>query len=159
MAESDLTLARLREVLVYDRETGVFRHRLSRGRARVGEIAGNATPRGYIRIVIDGRRYQAHRLAWLHESGEWPSLMVDHRDGSPSNNAWANLRLATAIQNGRNRKPKAGSKSGVVGVTWCNTHKKWQATLSLGYFDELSDATTVRRAAERSVFGDFAREH
>lgn len=157
MAADILRVDRVREILVYDRETGVFRYRVDRRRVRAGDVAGNKTPRGYVRIVIDGQRCQAHRLAWLYETGEWPTLMVDHKDGNTSNNAWTNLRQANAVQNGRNRRPKIGSLSGVVGVTWCNTHKRWQATLSLGYFDDLTDAAKARRLAERAVFGEFVR--
>jgi hypothetical protein len=49
--------------------------------------------------------------------------------------------------------------SGVKGVTWDNTHKKWVAKIGfkgkvilLGYFDELRPAVEVRKKAEELYF-------
>jgi hypothetical protein len=51
--KSDLTAARLRELLGYDPATGVFTWRCSRG---------------YRHIEVGGKRYLASRLAWLFRS-------------------------------------------------------------------------------------------
>lgn len=70
-----LTAERLREVLDYDADTGFFMWRATRGHAIAGVRAGYVNrcakfPHRFIQI--DGRGYQAGRLAWLHVHGEWP---------------------------------------------------------------------------------------
>lgn len=156
MADANLNASRLRELFDYDPTTGIFTYRVSCKRMQAGSIAGNITPRGYVRICIENKKYQAHRLAWLHSTGEWPELLIDHIDGNPANNRLANLRLASSAQNNRNRAANKRNISGSVGVTWCGTRKKWRAFLSLGYFGELDEAIEARKLAAKSVFGEFA---
>lgn len=158
MADAILTAAYLREVLSYDPGTGLFKwlKKLNR-KGRIGDVAGHFCKRkGYALIYIDGQRYRAHRLAWLYVTGDWPALVIDHMDRNPANNAWANLRLATAVENGRNRNPAKSSKSGVVGVTWCAVRQKWRGVLTLGYFADKDDAVKARDSAAKAVFGEFA---
>ena len=141
---SDLTAERLRELLHYDSDTGVFRWATSRGRKYCGgEVAGSPCGKGYLQIRVDNRLYKAHRLAWLHVKGAWPSNQIDHIDGNKSNNAIANLREANHSQNGQNkRRVRPDSKSGIMGVTWVQSREKWRAYIriegklkQLGYFD------------------------
>jgi hypothetical protein len=87
-----LTQERLRLLLSYDQETGVFRRRKvpgRRGNVREGDIAGDAgggKRKQYWRVSVDGSRYYAHQLAWLYIYGEWPK-QVDHKDRNGHNNA------------------------------------------------------------------------
>jgi hypothetical protein len=57
-----VTQARLKELLVYDRKTGHFYWRETRGGSGRGTQAGTVNADGYIRICIDRRPYYAHRL-------------------------------------------------------------------------------------------------
>lgn len=77
-----------------------------------------------IRVVgIDHKKYAAHQLIWFWVTGEWADL-IDHKDGNPLNNRWANLRKATSQLNAQNRrKPMKTNKCGFLGV----------ATKSYGY--------------------------
>ena len=92
-----LTQARLKKLLSYNTDTGEFRWRVTRrGAARAGSVAGCVRHDGYVRIAIDGKRYLAHRLAWLYVHGELvPEL--DHANGVRSDNRLDNLRPATRI--------------------------------------------------------------
>jgi hypothetical protein len=92
-----LTAERLRELLDYDPETGVFTRRITTGRNRRWKAGDKVSGRpsattGYLGIGIGKRRYAAHRLAWLWMTGEWPKNLMDHRDCDRTNNRWVNLR-------------------------------------------------------------------
>lgn len=118
MASTDLTLARLREVLDYNPDTGVFiwRKPASR-RMKPGDVAGTPHNKGYIMLNVDGRRYYAHRLAWFYVHGVWPAADIDHKHGQKSDNRISELREATRSQNLENlRGPRSHNKSGLLGV-------------------------------------------
>jgi hypothetical protein len=119
MARNDLTVERLRELLHYDADTGVFTWKVSpRALIKVGAAAGGLDNLGYRVIKMGGIAYKAHRLAWLYVNGVWPRMCIDHIDGCPDNNAICNLRDVGPSVNGQNRKrAKTGSLSGKLGVT------------------------------------------
>ena len=57
-----LTAARLREVLDYDRATGIFTWRVSPSpQVKAGDVAGHIAKNGYVQIGIDGAVQYAHR--------------------------------------------------------------------------------------------------
>ena len=125
MAANDLNAARLRELLHYDPDTGLFTWRLPRRGASAGNVAGTTVTRGYIMIRIDGVKRLAHRLAWLYVYGEWPSGCIDHIDGQTSNNKLLNLRdVDVCINNQNRRRASSQNKSGFLGVeTKNNRHR------------------------------------
>ena len=102
---TDLTAEELRQLLSYDPETGELRWlvRVSLN-VRVGHIAGYVTREGRRHVAINRRMYKAHRLAWLHVHGEWPSGMLDHVNGNALDNRISNLREANRSENGMNRR-------------------------------------------------------
>jgi hypothetical protein len=133
VAASDLTAARLRELLDYDRETGVFTWRQSRPKAVSGRRAGCISKTlGYEMIGVEGVRYYAHRLAILHVTGEWPTHQVDHLDGLRSNNCYANLRdVAVGINAQNMRHARKHGKSGLLGANWNQRQKNWRAIITV----------------------------
>ena len=87
------SLERVKELLTYDAETGEFTWNVSRGPKPAGSPAGQRWV-DYVRIKIDGKSYQAHRVAWLLLTGTDPGdMVVDHIDCDKQNNRAANLRL------------------------------------------------------------------
>ena len=116
---SDLTAERLRELLDYDQETGVFTRKVKLcNRVKVGDVAGYLNRKGYIHIRVDGRSHKAHRLAWLYVHGVWPQSGIDHINGIKDDNRIINLREATHSDNQQNlRKPHADNKIGLLGVS------------------------------------------
>jgi len=114
-----LTQERLKEVLHYDPETGIFTWAVrTSNRVRVGDIAGCDDGRGYLQIKIDGVLHRVHRLAWLYMTGEFPTFLVDHENGIVSDSRWKNLRDATKIRNGQNRrKANKNNLTGLLGVS------------------------------------------
>ena len=135
MAKPDITAERLRELLSYDRETGVFLWvKRTSNRIRIGDPAGRDNGNGYVRINLDGRSYYAHRLAWLYVHGVFPTDVIDHRDGNGRNNAFDNLRAATQMQNGQNMlMSRRHGTSGYCGVSWSKQKGRWEAHITVGY--------------------------
>lgn len=155
-----LSAERLRELLRYDRETGLFTWRQRTGStATPGSIAGTKDARGYVRIGVDGHVYRAHRLAVLYVTGEWPSGEVDHRDGDKANNRYRNLRNASRSVNQQNlRAPHRRGSSGFLGVSFHAATGKWRARIwtdggnkSLGLHETQALAHAAYVAAKRSL--------
>jgi hypothetical protein len=123
MADSILTAERLREVVDYDPDTGVFirKVRLAQ-RHQVGDRADFVVTggglKGYRRVSLFSQRYLAHRLAWLYVHGSWPKHEIDHINGNPGDNRIDNLRdVVTAVNSQNKRKARADNRSGFLGVT------------------------------------------
>jgi len=162
-----LTYGRLRELVEYFPETGVFVHKITRGRAVAGEVAGVKRKDGYILLCLDNEKILAHRVAWFYMNGEWPAEVIDHINGNPRDNRIANLRPATYWQNSANSGLRSTNKSGFKGVSWVKEKKKWTARLmvnsrfhNLGYFDSKEEAGLAYKAAIATHAGEFARtEH
>lgn len=161
----EITGERLKELLTYDPETGVFRWRVaSSNRAPAGSIARNIDrATGYIRVNVDGRRYYAHRLAFLYMTGAFPPAEVDHINGDPSDNRWLNLRPATRSENERNKGIRRGNALGVKGVERLKSGN-FQVRLSVngkrmtfGTYGNLKDAAARRDEVANLLHGEFAR--
>jgi hypothetical protein len=78
-----------------------------------------------------------------------PDGMVDHIDHNGLNNTRDNLRVVDRFTNAQNRRGAASNNksSGIRGITWSKTKKKWLARCQIngkryqiGYFNELDDA-------------------
>ena len=102
----ELTHERVREIIDYDPETGIFRWKVNRGPKKAGTIAGAINGSGYLVIAIENSSIRANRLAWFWMTGRWPSLEIDHKNQVKSDDRWTNLREATVSQNSANRKTK-----------------------------------------------------
>lgn len=157
MRREKLTAQRLKELLDYEPETGVFSWKVSRRGVRPGRT-GNVRPDGYIRIGIDGVSYLAHRLAWLYMTGAWPSIDVDHFDGNPSNNRFSNLRdvsQQTNLQNFRTATRRNRSSS-LLGVSYHARDELWRARIhidgkerNIGYYKTSEEAHAAYLEAKR----------
>lgn len=146
---SGLTQDRLRHLLHYDPDTGVFIRLVALcNRVKVGDVAGGNNGDGYVKIRVDGKLYFAHCLAWLYMVGQWPSHEVDHRDTDRANNRWANLRATDDEANSQNRrKAHSNSKSGLLGVSWETRGKVWVAQIMVkGKNHRLGRFTTPEEA-------------
>jgi len=149
-----LTADRLKEVIHYDPDTGVF--------TRDGEVAGGLNcERGYWCITIDYVSYLAHRLAVLYMTGEMPKFGVSHRNYNRADNRWSNLRSATKRQTAHNRK--ASNKLGIKGVRM-TPQGSYRAGiyvnkrhLNLGTFSTAEAASDAYASAALLHFGEFAR--
>lgn len=161
-----LTQARLKALLHYDPETGVFTWlpgKGGKGRPLVPRQAGGIDTQGYRRIWIDGHFYRASHIAWLYMTGEFPPRQIDHTDRDRSNEIWGNLRLATQSEN----KANSGIyRNNILGVKGVRRHRngRYEARLRLngklvylGCFKTIEEAKAVYDAAAITHFGEFAR--
>jgi hypothetical protein len=157
-----LTADRLRAVLDYDPLTGAFiwRERISI-RITVGKRAGVANRLGHVCIGVDGVKHYAHRLAWLYMTGAWPAESIDHINGDPGDNRFANLRDVPHRTNMQNiRKRRSNNRSGFLGVVRDKDGGRWRATLksangesvlSLGSFSTAEEAHAAYLEAKRRL--------
>lgn len=163
MGETKLTQERVRSLLDYDPETGIFRWRVNRGRGRVGGPAGTMSSEGYVVIHVDRVRIHASRLAFLYMEGTIPSGDVDHINRTRNDDRWANLRPATRSQNNANSPAHRNSVTGARGVHFHKGAKRYRAQIaknrqmtSLGYFDTIEEASAAYMRAAKEIHGEFA---
>lgn len=157
----DLTQDRLKELFVYNLETGWFTNRFSRGRAGIGARAGSSTGHGYRRIIIDYEKHYEHHLAWLYVYGVYPDEL-DHEDRCRSHNWISNLREATHQQNCHNADRTPG-ESGLRGAYLNLRTSRWFSKIQIGHytewlgtFDTAQEAHEAFLAAEERHRGEFA---
>jgi hypothetical protein len=156
---------RVRELLIYDPQSGVFTWRINRtGKALAGTVAGALDSDGYRQIRIDGRLYLAHRLAWLYVYGRWPRTDLDHVDLDRDHNAIDNLRPCSQSENNANTRVRSDNILGRKGVTYDATRRKYRARIRkhgrlyhLGWFELIEDAAAAYVAAAKHYFRTFAR--
>lgn len=134
MKVDKLTADRLREVLTYERDTGLFRWSVrTSGRIRINSIAGASDKDGYVVIRIDRVRYRASRLAWLYVHGKWPDGEMDHINHVRTDDRINNLRDVGRLENNQNvRYPRNNNKStGVLGVAVEKSTGRFKASINV----------------------------
>ena len=148
-----ITQERLKELLHYCPDTGIFTCAKDWGRFRKGASAGSYD-RGYVKIYLHYKNYSAHRLAFLYMTGSLPANQVDHINQVRHDNRWKNLRDVTSQANNKNASMSSRNKSGMTGVCWSKSHRKWRSSIRvnnkskcLGVFLDLNDAIEARKEA------------
>lgn len=171
---TELSVARLRELLNYDPETGRLTWKARKpsdfpGGAHTPEWSANqwnaryagkgacCTPdgnKGYLRGMIKWRTYPAHRVAWALHYGEWPKGEIDHINRDMTDNRIANLRAVSTRQNCRNQGRHRNNTSGVSGVAYRKESGRWRAYINsetgrenLGTYASFEEAVAARSAA------------
>jgi len=150
-----LTQERLRELVSYDPENGIFTWIKRRSGVSKGKVAGTAHSGGYLQIRIDKKKYFNHRLAFLYMEGYIPENQVDHINRIRNDNRWCNLREASHSCNMRNASIGKNNTSGVIGISWHKVLNKWHAQITISYsqknlgiFESFDDAVRARWNAE-----------
>lgn len=159
------TPERIRQVISYDPDTGLFVWAISRCGARKGDLCGriNAVT-GYREIGVDYGLRPAHNIAWVIMTGEWPERDVDHINRVKSDNRWVNLRLANRSQNNGNEGLRPCNTSGYKGVVKDSFRSGWwRAQIcvngrkrNLGRFERIEDAAAAYDKAAIEGFGEYA---
>jgi hypothetical protein len=125
------TYRRVNKLLAYDPHTGILTWRIARSRWHVpGDIAGSLGGDGYCTIMVDGKAYKAHRLAWLLHTGKWPKQQLDHINRVKDDNRIKNLREVSQAQNKINSNLYRNNKSGYRGVYFHKLTGTWAAGIT-----------------------------
>ena len=158
-ANSTPTQSRVKELLSYDANSGLFFWTKNRSNVKAGAVAGCTSKNGYTLIRIDKKLFLAHRLAWIYCNGDdsVPDL-IDHINGNKTDNRIENLRPATKVLNGQNRRAAQANNasSGLLGVAYISHTKKFTAYINkderrqyLGLFENKEDAHEAYINAKR----------
>jgi hypothetical protein len=153
-----VAVAELMAAFVYDPEFGTLRRSNSRRLATYKPSID-----GRIRVRFQGRCFFAHRVAWALFCGVWPSGVIDHINGDPSDNRIANLRDVDLNINSQNqRKAMNTNKTGFIGVHATYKHGGIQyrarirppgqkTQIYLGSFPTAEQANAAYVAAKREL--------
>lgn len=134
------------------------------------------------RIILDDEnKYLLDVYSWYLKDGVYPQTtinnknvyihhlilkttdLIDHINRNPLDNRKCNLRCATKSTNAMNSKLRKDNASGIKGVSWNKSKKRWEVYINinkkrikLGYFKDLKEAALCRINKEKEVFGEFA---
>lgn len=156
---SELNSTRLKEILEYNPDTGVFTWLKNMGRRiKAGQTTGCLHQAGYVQIGIERKIYLAHRLAWLYVYETWPKESIDHINNIRSDNRILNLREANQAENCQNLKKSRGA-SGFLGVTIDSARgNRWKSSIKtngknyhLGWFKTAEQAHEAYLFAKRAM--------
>ena len=111
---------------------------------------------------ITHKGIEMHNLV-MNFTPDYLHTEVDHKNNQRNDNRKSNLRITTRKNNQRNRSMTNRNTSGVIGVYFHKLAQKWCARIRvdgkeiyLGLYDNLEDATKVRKEAEQKYFGEYA---
>jgi HNH endonuclease/AP2 domain len=160
-----LTHERLLQLLSYDPETGVWtwNNPDAMNKKPINKVAGTISVHGYRIITISGSKYRSARLAQFYMTGSWPEEEMDHINRDSLDDRWENLRVACRSENALNRGIQSNNTSGVPGVHWDESRKKWYVQVKkhgngffYGRFDTLEEAIAARDIGAKQFHGTFA---
>lgn len=91
------------------------------------EAFTSLTSFGYVQGSIFNKKYSGHHIVWALYHGRWPEHQIDHINGIRHDNRIENLRDVPQSENVKNSKLSSNNTSGICGVTWDKSRKKWFA--------------------------------
>lgn len=142
--ERDISAQRLRELFLYEDDSGILRHRTNKkGRAIEGSVAGHIRKNGYVMVKADSGIFRAHRVIWAIVYGEWPKMWLDHINGIRSDNRISNLREVSPSENNHNFPVhRSGRLVGAIprGSRWLSQRTINGRSVVLGYFNTADEA-------------------
>lgn len=81
-----LTQEKLKEIIHYDPDTGVFTWKIDLVKFKKGDPV-----KAKVQVEINGGNYPIHRLAYLYMTGEFPKRQLTFADGNKLNKKWNNI--------------------------------------------------------------------
>ena len=108
----EVTQKYLKELYLYNSESGDLIRKYSKGTSKKGSIVG-CNHDGYLRTKIDNKSFMVHRLIWLYIHGSFPSDHIDHINHIKNDNRIENLRAVEEHTNHKNKPMQHNNKSGL----------------------------------------------
>ena len=163
MTKAILTQSHLKELIHYCQDAGTFTRIKSPYKAKIGVIKTIAnSSAGYFQIMLNGKPYKAHRLAWLYIHGNFPENDTDHINGIRTDNRLVNIREATHAENMQNVGLTCANTSGYKGVSYHKSRGKWYVRISidgkqknLGYFNTPESASQAYEESAKIHHAEF----
>ena len=87
----------------------------------------------YIQTRIKGKMIKLHRYIMNMNNS---NLVVDHINRNPLDNRKSNLRICSYKENSFNKSIRVDNTSGIPGVSFHKTNKKWRAKIKYNNFDK-----------------------
>lgn len=155
--DKEISPERIRYLLDYDPDTGILTRKVSvKGGRKAGAIVGVGTSGGYRTVMLDGRLYKCHRIAYAHYHNKFPDGDIDHIKGDGTDNRIVNLRCVSHKQNTRNQRKQKNVKAKFCGVYWIEKRNSWEASIRvdgknrhLGRFKCFIEAIATRIRANK----------
>lgn len=126
--KEDLLLhSELLRILSYDPVSGIFTWKIRQAyRSHIGEEAGGINKsKGYRAIMLFGKPFLTHRLAWFYVTGNWPIDQIDHINGVKDDNRLINLREADYFTNRQNvQSSQRNNTSSTIPGVWRNNSRE-----------------------------------
>lgn len=148
---------------LFDYKDGQLFWKIKKRRIQPGTRAGCTKKEGYRFVTINGVNHYEHRLIYAWHFGSF-TQEIDHIDGNGLNNKIENLRIATSLENSRNKKTFSTNTSGRKGISYDKQANKWRAYIGisgkvkvLGFSKNFEEAVKLRENAEKEIFGEFNR--
>jgi len=159
--EKLLTQEYLREIFDYDLGTGILKWKWrdyankSWNTRFAGKVVGNEND-GYVKVMINGISYFAHRIVYCYVHGYFSEHLIDHKNGVRNDNRICNLREVSQSCNIKNVKGlRKSNTSGITGVCWDSYRNRWKTSvhknkkqIHAGYYEDFTDAVIARYKAE-----------
>jgi hypothetical protein len=126
-----VTQEKLKEVLDYNKDTGIFIWKKKIKSVNKGDIAGSFKQTGYISIAVNGKSYYAHRLAWVYINGNVLNVedKLDHINRIRTDNSIDNLRIASISENACNTGVLVRNTSGIKGLSYRTRSNTFEGSL------------------------------
>lgn len=110
----------------------------------------------YATFKQEGNQVQLHR--WLTNAPK--GTHVDHQNSDTLDNTDENLHVCSPLENKRKKRRNITNKSGVRGVHWDTTKKKWIGQVRslgdyhyVGQFDSLEEAGKATEDKRKELWG------
>lgn len=150
-----MDIVELKKYFTYKPDTGEIIWAVSRPFGVKPGHRADRQHRGYRRVQIRRKAYQAHRVAFALYHGRWPHGYIDHINHDGLDNRISNLREASVVESNRNRR--------CAGATFNKGIGRWQSYIKyegkqyhLGCFDTKEEAMIVHRKKSIELFKEFS---
>ena len=155
-----ITQERLKQLVSYDPETGVFMRKVrTSNRVDMSKPMGTLDSYGYLWSSLDGKAFRLHRLAMIYVHGAVHDGDVDHINMNRTDNRISNLREVDRSTNMQNKRTaSANNKCGLMGVCFDARRGSYYAQIRingknthLGKFDSAELAHGAYLFAKRNA--------